>query len=709
MMIPLHFFKKMSVREKILFLFLALSLISLGIMGSVALFTLNNIGNYAERSSSSLGTVAVNDSSSALQLAAETHMVRVVSDQAEISNVLFEDTEAEIDILAAQAGTLQDNPGIIPAMRSYTRENPPSTPLDGTVVISAPGVPVDPHSDEYRSLAGMSDLLRAVFQIDDDLTGIYITTDSGIMVTYPWNGNTTRDYDPRTRGWFTAAKASNHPVWSELYVDAAGHGLIVTCSRAVPTRYGTWVIASDLTIETLNQEILNLTLAGDGYAVLLDSHGNVIIRPGLSAGGTRWNQPFSTENVFSSSNPALVALGRNMTAGKTGIDSVVFDGEEMYVAYAPVRSLNWSFAVSMPAAEIVAPAKITGSRINEAANASRALIFEQTDRIQDIFGGLFFLILLIVVLLAVQLARVITRPVESLKHAAAALGEGNLEYRVTLATGDEFEELANSFNQMALDLKSNIENLKRTTAEKERYTKEMEIAQEIQMSFLPESTPVIPGVEIAAVNIPAMEIGGDLYDFIPVDPSKWGFVIADVSGKGVSAALFMALSRTLIRASGECEPDPGIVVQNANRMIYENAKSSMFVTTFYAVLDAKKMCFSYVNAGHNPPVIFRGESAEARYLDGRDIALGIVPEVNIAPKVLSLEDGDILVMYTDGVTEAFNTGDEWFGEERLVDFVRRNRTLSAKDILSGLVAEVRSFAGSAPQSDDLTLVILRVH
>jgi|GEM_PF-4110256 len=138
---------------------------------------------------------------------------------------------------------------------------------------------MDPHSDEYRSLAGMIDLLRAIFLIDDDLLGIYITTDSGIMETYPWNGNTTRDYDPRIRDWFTAAKASNHAVWSEPYVDAAGHGLIVTCSRAVSTRYGTWVIASDVTIDTLNRDILNLTLAGNGYTVLLDSHGNIISSP----------------------------------------------------------------------------------------------------------------------------------------------------------------------------------------------------------------------------------------------------------------------------------------------------------------------------------------------------------------------------------------------------------------------------------------------
>ncbi len=200
MTVPLNIFKKMSVREKILCLFLALSLVLLGIMGSVAFFTLNNIGNYAEKSSTSLGKEAVNDSSAALQIATEAHMVKVASDQAEISNVIFEDTEAEMGILAAQADTLQYNPGIITTTRTYTRAHPPPDPLTDTVVISAPGVTFNLQSDEYRSLTGMGDLLRAVFLADEDLTGIYVATDSGIMETFPWNGNTTSDYDPRTRG-----------------------------------------------------------------------------------------------------------------------------------------------------------------------------------------------------------------------------------------------------------------------------------------------------------------------------------------------------------------------------------------------------------------------------------------------------------------------------------------------------------------------------
>ncbi|MCX6684266.1 MAG: SpoIIE family protein phosphatase [Methanoregula sp.] len=700
---------KLNVRTKILVIFLALSLISLCITGFVAFFTISDVGRYAGQSSSTLGRQAVNESSVALEQAAEGSMLRIASDQAEITNVLFKDTASEMGILAAHATTLLNNSGVTPRTPSYTRNSPPANPFTGTLVELAPGSVAITGSDEYRSLAGMDDLLKAVLHADDDLVSVYVATDSGILRSYPGVSYTAPGYDPRTREWFTRAKNSGHAVWSGPYVDASGNGLIMTCSQEVPTPYGSWVIASDVTIAYINQNILNLTLAGNGYAVLLDDKGNVISRPGLTAGDIRWNEAFRSDNALTSDNPGLVAVGKNMTAGNTGIEKVLFNGSEVYIAYAPVRSLNWSFAVSLPAEQIVAPAKKTQGMIDSATGNTTAHILQQTDRIRDIFAGLFGVLLIVVIIVAVFLSRAITRPVETLKQGASALGKGDLDYRVTIRTGDEFEELAGSFNRMAADLKQNIGDLRRTTAEKERYTQELRIAKEIQENFLPETTPDIPGMDIAAVTIPAMEIGGDFYDFIPVTGNRRGFVVADVSGKGVSAALFMALSRTLIRASSQEKPDPSVALQQANRLIYEDGRSSMFVTVFYGVLDVPAMTFTYVNAGHNPPLLVRGDPPEIRTLgEGRCIALGVVPEVNVTSATLVLEPGDLIVMYTDGVTEAFNLQDEEFGEEQLVDYVTRHRHYPVQEIIDGLIDEIRRFCGSAPQSDDITVVILRV-
>ena len=195
----------------------------------------------------------------------------------------------------------------------------------------------------------------------------------------------------------------------------------------------------------------------------------MISRPGLSAGNATWNEVFTTENVFDNPNPELVNIGRKMVAGEAGVDHVWSDNKEIYVAYAPVKSLNWSFAISMPASQIVAPAIKTESNIFAATRISSQHIDSQTTRILEIFAGLFFIILIVVILLSFLLARIITRPVELLRQGTVALGKGDLDYHLTIETGDEFEELAHSFNAMARDLKQNIEDLRRTTAEKERY------------------------------------------------------------------------------------------------------------------------------------------------------------------------------------------------------------------------------------------------
>ena len=343
----------------------------------------------------------------------------------------------------------------------------------------------------------------------------------------------------------------------------------------------------------------------------------------------------------------------------------------------------------MPVDEITAPVEKTRARIQASTAEAQSSIDLRTQQVIVIFSVLFGILLLIVVVLAAYLAHLITRPVAALKEAALALGRGDLGYRVSLETGDEFEELADSFNRMAADLRRNIDDLQRTTAEKERYTKELEIAKEIQQTFLPESAPVIPGFACGAMTIPAMEIGGDLYDFIPVDGGRWGFVIGDVSGKGVSAALYMALCRTLLHASGGAQASPAAAVRQANRLIYEDGRSSMFITVFYAVLDPRLMTLSYVNAGHNPPLLIRGDPPIATLLEGKGIALGVVEDVDMPDVSLSVEPGDLIVLYTDGVTEAFNERDEYFGEERLVASLCRNRSRPVQEIMDALLEEIR--------------------
>ncbi|NQU03283.1 MAG: SpoIIE family protein phosphatase, partial [Syntrophaceae bacterium] len=328
-------------------------------------------------------------------------------------------------------------------------------------------------------------------------------------------------------------------------------------------------------------------------------------------------------------------------------------------------------------------------------------------RIEKVFIGIFIIILLAVFGLTFFLSRLITNPIVALKNGAAAIGGGDLDHRVAVKTGDELQDLASSLNKMAADLKEYMEELRVTTAEKERMTKELEIGKGIQQSFLPESNPEIPGMEVAAFNVPALEVGGDFYDFIPITEDRWGLVIADVSGKGVPAALFMAISRTLIRAHTTKNSTAVTAVTEANRMICEDSKSCMFVTLFYAILDSKKKTLTYVNAGHNPPMMFRGGSVDIALLKAKGIALGVIEEVDLEEVEIELTDDDIVVLYTDGVTEAINEKEEDFGEARLVKVIQENRGLPVGDIIDRIRDEVIAFAGNQPQFDDITLMALK--
>lgn len=260
----------------------------------------------------------------------------------------------------------------------------------------------------------------------------------------------------------------------------------------------------------------------------------------------------------------------------------------------------------------------------------------------------------------------------------------------------------------------NLITEKKTAAERESYRRElerteyeMETARGIQQSFLPESPPKIDGFELAALNLPARQVGGDFYDFIPVSNDKWGIVIADVSGKGVPAALFMALSKTLVRANVSDNITAAQAIEKANNTISQEAKMGMFVTLFYAVLAPEKKRLQYVNAGHNPPFVIKRSSGDVTLLKASGIAMGVMDDAVLEEKEIILDPNDVVVFYTDGITEAVNAKNEQFGEKRLIDTITRNTDLPVNDLITRVKDEVFTFAQGQPQFDDFTLVLLK--
>jgi sigma-B regulation protein RsbU (phosphoserine phosphatase) len=248
-------------------------------------------------------------------------------------------------------------------------------------------------------------------------------------------------------------------------------------------------------------------------------------------------------------------------------------------------------------------------------------------------------------------------------------------------------------------------------AARAKQTRDIEIARTVQQRLFPQEYPPIPGLDYAGACRAALGVGGDYYDFIPLSPTQLGIAIGDVSGKGVPAALLMATLRAYLRGAQTIhhQPDLTDVMRNLNKLVFESSDANRYATFFYGELDLASRTLTYVNAGHNPPMLFRHADGgrEALRLDVGGPVVGLMEECNYRQACVTLGSGDVLVAYTDGISEAMNAADEEWGEDRLMDAVRPNRAEAARTLIDRLMVCADAFVAGAPQHDDMTLLIVR--
>ncbi len=235
---------------------------------------------------------------------------------------------------------------------------------------------------------------------------------------------------------------------------------------------------------------------------------------------------------------------------------------------------------------------------------------------------------------------------------------------------------------------------------------EVRFAARIQSELLPKSPPVIPGYEIAGRTIPAQEVGGDYYDFIPIDEHRWAFCLGDVTGKGLPASLLMANLQATLRGQTLTAVVPKICLERSNQLLYQSTSPEKFATLFYGILDARNHQIHYSNAGHDNPMLC-GDRPDPMRLKTGGIPLGMLPEFPFEQESVPLESGSLLVAFSDGVTEAMDGREEMFGEERIKAVIDGCRHASASQIIDQLVAAVKKHANGYPQSDDITVVVVR--
>ena len=309
--------------------------------------------------------------------------------------------------------------------------------------------------------------------------------------------------------------------------------------------------------------------------------------------------------------------------------------------------------------------------------------------------------------------RILIRPLGTLHHAAIGLVESRMEslsdFRVEIHTGDELEELSDSFRYMVSELNEYIRDLSRVTAEKERIGAELDVARHIQASMLPCIFPAFPErheFDIYASMTPAKEVGGDFYDFFLVDDDHLAMVMADVSGKGVPAALFMMISRTLIKSAAQSGLSPKAVLEKVNNQLCENNDAEMFVTVWLGILEISTGKMKCANAGHEYPAIMRRGDDFQLFKDKHGLVLAGMEGARYREYELELNEGDRLFVYTDGVPEATNADTVLYGTDRMISALNKVRGGTCRDLLEALHRDVDTFVGAADQFDDITMLCI---
>ncbi len=323
--------------------------------------------------------------------------------------------------------------------------------------------------------------------------------------------------------------------------------------------------------------------------------------------------------------------------------------------------------------------------------------------IVGILAGLFLVIILVASGVGIRIVHSITRSVGALKKGTQRVRAGDFEYRIHVTSRDEFEDLADSFNVMSAEIRRMLAAVK----EKEKLESELRIARSIQQRLLPHDTPEFQGYEICGGSTSAREVGGDYFDYLMFGSGSLGLAIGDVSGKGITAALLMANLQASLRAFAREPSGIAAVMESLNVQLHRTTSPEMYATFFYGILDAASGVFSFANAGHNPPLLVRADG-RIELLDAGGLPLGMMEGFPYEEAKAELFPGDTLVFYTDGVTEAENAEGEQLEDEAFREVVVSNRHLGAKEMHERIHEAVREFTAGHDQSDDLTLIALKV-
>lgn len=514
-------------------------------------------------------------------------------------------------------------------------------------------------------------------------------SDHNVVLTQP---SRIVDFDPRTRPWYIGAKSTLKSYWSDLYAFFTDKKIGMAASHPVFDKAGNFrgVYSIDIEMNRISDFLNNLKIGNSGVAFIVNRKNQLVAFPEKGRIVTKEGEEYRPTRVDELEQLWIKDSFKYRNKEKDSEKYIYDSGGKKYLAsfsiFPDSFQHQWRLVVIAPVDDFVG----------------------KLDFANKVILGFSFIVMAAAIILAIFLSRRVSRPIEVLTYRVKRMGSGEFDEVISIDAQYEIEELADAFNKMSQSLKRYVEELKITTAEKERAQTELSIGSRLQQSLLPIKSPVMDGFDIHGTSIPALEVGGDYFGYIDFPDGQLGIAIGDAAGKGLGAAMFVASCRAACMAVSLKTRDLREILSVTNRLLTRDSEvNAMFVTFFASLLDPQTRVLKYSNAGHNPPVVLREQGKKIQELPFAGTALGIFDDSEYAEETLQLYPGDIVFYYTDGVVEAKNSENEFYGKQRLYDFLGNVSDHSARTIIEKLTEDLMSFTGDAPQFDDITMVVIK--
>ncbi|TVQ81557.1 MAG: HAMP domain-containing protein [Phycisphaeraceae bacterium] len=721
----------MKIRTKLLIILLILAITPLLIVTAIEQSALRLLGNefakssgerLQERSEDHLFTItkagadAFQRGGRSLQTAVETQALAA-------QHRLFDQSTPQPPRpprLASSLDTGVDLPDDYAPSPFHSGESPDGEPVQLSVsfreatFVLAPNADPEHTADQMLRLAGLEDFFSTLTAHQSTFTlWQNISLESGLHLSYPGHTGYPDGYDPRLRRWYTDTVETGRTIFTMPLVDASLGRPILTGSTPIRDPDGNiiGVASGDVRLDALAASIfLPQQWQDDARAYLVRDATEdpqtptleILIGRSYDDQQLRWDIPIRTNFLTADSRETRETF-RRIAEGKSGVVSLTIADAPAVFAYAPLnidfRGRQVALVVAVPRAEVVAE-----------ATAARRFILERTNQQLAANITTIFIVAGIVAIVAFIGSRRFTQPILELSNAAKLVSEGNLDVHLKAAdrhTSDELTEMARAFDAMIPKLRDQL-----------RLRSSLDLAMEVQQALLPAKPPEFPGLDIHGLSAYCDETGGDYFDFLtiePIGPERLGIVVGDVTGHGIAAALLMTTARALLRTHASLPGSLAETISAINRALAEDSLEGRFMTLGFYIYDNPAETIRWVNAGHDPAILYdpASDSFEdicdaASGTSGGGIPLGIEAswkyEEAVRPK---LTKGQILVIGTDGIWEQSNKHNQMFGKDRLREVVRSNADRSSREIAVAIVEAVHAHRDTIPQSDDITLVVIR--